>query len=204
MHQQNDSAPGLPSGVSEGWAGPDDALDDTQLWLRWDAGDICAVRILSAAPLFYPGHWFSPTRSYRLCTYPACQFCVVGPGGAIGTRKMASERRMRHLVAVETHSGAQRVFEFGEAVARQMQAITGYQRGEGGCIQRSRELRGLSLHLFREGSRQAGAVLVRVADAEPWPEYLPEPLDVAGHLAASWRRAALRDGKGQPRLPVGF
>ena len=197
----------LPSGLSLGWADPDDQPDDGRLWLRWPPGEVCNVSILSDAPLFYPGHWLPATRSYRLCTYPTCQFCASGDLGGGRTRRMASERRIRHLVVVRVRDGrgepVQRIWEFGGAVAEQLQTITGFQRAGGG-VTRQTELRGLSLGLCREGSRQSGAVLVAAAPGTPWPEYLPEPLDMAGHLAASWRRAALRDGKGQPRLPVGF
>ena len=107
-------------------------------------------------------------------------------------------------MAVQSVSGEQHIFEFGEAVARQMQALTGYKRA-GDVVTRTHELRGLALQICREGGRQSGNVLVAPASpALAWPDYLPEPLDVAGALAASWKRAALHDGKAQPKLPTGF
>lgn len=205
-------SPVLPSGLSLGWANPDEQPDDGRIWLRWPAQEICTLRILSESPLHYSGHWFPASRSYRLCSYPACQFCASGDLGGGRTRRMASERRLRYVIVVETALSAeappgvphpQRIWEFGEAVARQIQQLTGYQR-EGTVETRTAALQGLSLTLCREGGRESGAVRVSAAPGIAWPSALAPPLDAGAHLAASWRRAALRDGKGQPRLPVGF
>lgn len=204
METNSDAVQDLPSGLTLGWSDPANDIDEGRLWLRVSANDITLVRIISADPLHYPGHWFPATRSYRLCTFPNCPFCAAGCQEGGRTRKMASERRIRHLVAVQGHSGEQLIWEFGESVARQIQQITGFERVDGKSSRR-KELRGLSLRLCREGSRQAGSVIVCPAPpALPWAEHLPEPIDVAGILALTWRRAALRDGKQQPRLPIGF
>lgn len=204
MSELQNELPELPFGVSSGWAGPDDDLDDTRLWLRWKPTEIFYGRVLSAAPLFYPGHWVTAVRAYRLCTYPGCKYCAGYTRGGAGGRNSASERRMRHLCAIQGHSGEQHVWEFGEAVARQIQALTGFKR-EGDAITRTCELRGLALQICRDAGRPLGNVLVSAAPADiVWPEFLPDPLDVAGALASSWKRAALHDGKVQPRLPVGF
>jgi hypothetical protein len=203
----SDSSAELPYGMSWGWVNPDDdpLPHEDALWLRWHPGEICAIRVLSPKALTYPGHWFPSSRTYRLCSYPGCQFCPTGSGGTV--RKQAGARVHRYVFAVEVYgqpAGTQRLWEFGEHVAHQLQRITGYARQANGTETRQRELLGLSLTLCREGSRANGPVLVASARGIEWPEYLPEPMDAAGLMALSWRRAAIKDGKSQPRLPPGF
>jgi hypothetical protein len=196
----------LPYGMSWGLADPNDALDDKKIWLRWNPAEATAIRVLSVKELHYVGHWLPSSRTFRLCTYPGCLYCPTGNSAA---RAKAGAQQHRYVLVVEQiglPAGTQRLWEFGTSAAEQLSAITGYQRTAGGTVTRQRELRGLSLTLCRDGSLRNSPVVVTHAAGVAWPEIVPEPIDMPGLLAASWRRAAVKDGKGQfkMKLPGGF
>ena len=195
--------PALPSGLSYGWAEPDLEEDAEDLWLRFEAGEMLAMRVLSPIPLQYWGHWYPAVRAYRLCQAKrdragrilltsGCAFCprpaVELPGG----KPIASPGRRRQILTVELQDGRQRLWEFSETVSRQMRGLA----GEGDWV-------GVCLLLRRAPPKPNGAVIVAL-DEDPEPRgALPEPIDAAALVLESWRRAALRDGKAGPNRPFG-
>jgi hypothetical protein len=194
----------LPCGLSYGWALPDQEELEEDLWLRWPANEILAVRVVSSQPIHYLGHWFPPSRTYRRCTAPQnlrlpnnCPFC---PRPTSQGKPVAGPALWRHILALELPSGRQRIWEFSQAVAQQLGAITGYSRGEGQET-RTLDLPGLRLLLHRQPPRLNGAVIV-VLDETPEPRGdIPVEIDVAGYIAQTWARAAIKDGKAPPTLP---
>ena len=189
----------LPVGMQSGWPvlEPVENVEEN-FWLRWPAGEILAVRVLSAVSLHYRGHWYPAAGTYRLCTAPRCALCPQSGGKAI-----ASPVRVRHLLTVELAGGAQRIWEFSEPVARQLQCLTGYSRRGGGEITRTSDLLGLRLLLSRLPPRSNGAVVVAQDEDPDIRGDLPPPIDAAGYVSEAWRRAAVRDGKALPARPFG-
>ena len=185
----------LPAGIGTGWVLPEEDDDEDDLWLKWPADELIQVRIVSPEPNNYKGHWVPAVKAYRRCTAPRCPYCPLPVAEQPPGRAVASEVRWRHLVAVELPRGAQRIWEFSPKVAKRLQTLTGFAVGENGQPTRTRPLRGLVLTLGREGRRKNGEVWCELHEDQNGPP-LPEPLDVAGYLAQTWRRAAIKDGKG--------
>ena len=204
-----DGLPELPYGLNYGWHLPEVEEVEEDLWLRWPANEFLAVRVTSDKPVNYEGHWYPPARAYRLCTRPRelrlpnrCPYCPRPAGELLGGKPVAGPALWRHLLAVELPNGRQRIWEFSAAVGQQIAQITGYSRS-GGVETRAVALAGLRLVLHRQPPRLNGAVIVAL-DPEPEPRGdMPAALDVAGYVAQTWARAAIKDGKASPTLPFG-
>jgi len=205
--------PKLPFGLSWGDGVPlQPEPDEDDLWLKWASNEFLPVRIVSPKSLDYYGHWFTAVGAYRLClaqrdaqrrviSTAACPLCPRPASELPSGRAQASAARIRHILTVETPDGSQRIWEFSEAVARQLAQITGWQRSPAGIVTRTHELAGLRLILSRLPPRSNGAVVIQL-DPEPDPRGdMPGPIDAAAYVSECWRRAALRDGKAMPKLP---
>ena len=174
MTETPETLPELPYGLSYGWVVPEPEDIDEDLWLRFAADEVLPVRVISPQALTYRGHWYPAVGAYRLCQAQRDQAgrvlssgsCLLCPRPNSSGKPIASPARVRHLLTVELPGGAQRIWEFSEAVARQLQTITGWQRGPGGAITRTRELAGLRVLLARLPPRSNGAVVVQL-DPEP-------------------------------------
>ncbi len=184
----------LPTGIGTGWVQPEEQEDEDSLWLRWPADELLTVRIVSPEPNHYRGHWVPAVKAYRRCTTPRCPYCPLPVAEQPPGRAVASEARWRHLLAVELLGGAQRIWEFSPKMAARLQVLTNSKVLDG-LVTRTCPLRGLVLTLGREGRRRNGEVWCELHEDQNGPP-LPEPLDVAGYLAQTWRRAAIKDGKG--------
>lgn len=184
----------LPTGIGRGWVQPEKSEDDLDdLWLRWDPKEFIRVRVTSPEPFNYEGHWVPALGTYRRCSSPRCPFCPLPQAEQQPGRLYASEARWRHLLAVQLDGGTQRIWEFSPKIAVRLQVFT-MPRVDGQIII-DQPLRGLTLVLGREGRRKNGEVWCEAHD-DPFPgRPVPEPIDVAGYLAQTWRRAAIRDGK---------
>ncbi len=186
---------------------PEVADTDAEIWLRWPPNDFQCVRVVSDRSIKYVGHWVAKSRTFRRCTKPKdagipnhCPYCPRPAAALPGGKPIAGKAETRHLLAVELPNGEQRIWEFSDAVARQLGVITGYRR-IGGMEIRDRELLGLRLVLHREPPRPNGMVIAALdPDPEAWGS-LPAALDVAGLVAQTWQRAAILDGKA-PTLPL--
>lgn len=185
----------LPTGIGTGWVQPEEAEDDADdLWLKWPSSELLQVRITSSEPNNYCGHWVPAIGAYRRCTAPRCPFCPLPAAEQRTGRPFASERRWRHLVSVELAGGQQRIWEFSPKMAVRLQVLTSVQVD--GLVTRSRPLRGLVLTLGREGRRRNGEVWAELhPDQTGGAATIPPPLDAAGYLSLTWRRAAIKDGK---------
>lgn len=191
------------NGIGLGWVLPEETADEVDdLWLKWPPDELLQVRVTSPDAFHYRGHWVPGVGAYRRCTTPRCSYCPLPVADQPPGRPKASEVRWRHLLAVELPRGAQRIWEFSPKVAKRLQSLTGFAVGEDGQPTRTRDLRGLVLTLGREGRRKNGEVWCELhEDQRSGSDTLPAPMDVAGYLAQTWRRAAIKDGKGAASDP---
>lgn len=211
--------PTLPGAICDGWGDDADTRPTPeQTWLRWPPAELLICRVTSSRPVRYRGHWHSPSRTMRPCPGDLCAICsptqaarwryVLAVQLADGTQRAwefgdAVAQQVRELPPVPD-AAPQRAAPLlspgaTELTARALrlasQASGGGPARRGGQASPSVAVAGLRLVLARAGARYNGAVQVQIdPDPDDWGP-VPAPMDVAGALAESWARAALKERK---------
>jgi len=166
--QANQSA---HAALTDGWLEDDALPPDQWVWLHVPPSSSMPVTILCERPTSYRAHYcdsnMHPCRGFQ-----SCELCARGIGAQRRTVLCVYDLRLRALG----------LLELGDLPS---QALRAYSEAKG-------MLRGLTIALSREGQRPRGRILVLAPDTNhpTPPDPLPQSIDVAAALKATWARTA--------------